>query len=61
MIFKIISIIFAYLNLKKAIINLQSFDFSDKYASFNNSIQAINTFTFSQGYAIVKKKIKINK
>lgn len=61
MILKIISIILAYLNLKKAIIDLQLFDFLNKYTFFNNSIQAINIFAFSQGYIMVKKKIKVSK
>lgn len=46
---------------EKAIIDLQPFDFLDKYAFFNNLFQAINILAYSQSFVIVKKGIKASK
>ena len=41
--------------------DLQPPDLSDKYASIDNLIQAINTFASLQGYVVVKRRTKVSK
>lgn len=41
--------------------DFQLFDLLNKYFFFDNLIQAINTFVFTQSYAVVKKKIQGSK
>lgn len=46
---------------EKAILDFQPLNLLDKYIFFNNLLQAINGFAFSQDYTIVKRKMKMSK